>query len=37
MSAKHNAGIMGLNVIDDLHSVTRHVSGHVARALTEDG
>ena len=27
MSAKHNAGIIGLNVIDDImHSVTRHVS-----------
>ena len=38
MSAKHNAGIIGLNVIDDImHSVTRHVSGHVARALTKDG
>ena len=38
MSVKHNAGIIGLNFIDDImHSVTRHVSGHVARAFTEDG
>ena len=38
MSVKHNAGIIGLNFIDDImHSVTRHVYGHVARAFTEDG
>ena len=38
MSAKHNASIIGLNVIDDImDSVTRHVSGHIACMFTEDG